>query len=178
MKKLVPTLLLLALSFCVYGQQRINRNVAGFTLGRYYSTNRAEDIIWKKFSCMPRIYRESSSTSIMTVGSIPFAGEKWDCFNVIQDSSGKISEILFGKDFKEKDEILSFCLRLAEMIVTKYGAPVKHSEEQSALEWVWADSRNTTLHLQAVSEDGVTVWLSYTDESLKGKIQSDTLNEL
>ncbi len=183
MKRLIALYLLLALPLFAYSQQRINRNVAGLTLGRLYSVARAQSIIEDKFECFSRVYRESSSTTIMTVSSIPFAGEKWDCLSVTQESLGRISEILFGKNFKDRDELLSFCTRVAGMLVTKYGPPSSHSEKDLALEWVWSDSRNTNLHLQAIfkkdsEEPDITVFLSYTDEVLMKKIQSDTMDEL
>ena len=183
MKKLIALLILLALPAFAYCQQRINRNVAGLTLGRYYRVDKVDDIIWKKFSRPSRVYKESSSTSILAVGSIPFAGERWECLNVTQESSGRVSEILFGIVFKNPDDLLPFCTRVAEKLVTKYGEPSMHSNEGLALEWVWNDSRNTTLRLQAIGkadsdEHEINVWLSYSDESLMKKIQTDTMNEL
>lgn len=183
MKKLITLFLLLALPLSAYCQQRINRNVAGLTLGRYYSVERLYDIIWDKFSRPSHISKESSSTSLMALESLPFAGEKWDCLNVTQEASGRVSEILFGKVFKEKDELLSFAKRVAEMLISKYGPPTKQGEGELVLEWVWNDTRNTKLSLQAVGkndsdEPDITLWLSYSDELLMKKIQSDTMNEL
>ena len=183
MKKLIPLFLLLSLPLFAYGQQRINRNVAGLTLGRYYRVDKVDDILWEKFSRPSRVYKESSSTSFMIVGSVPFAGEQWECLNVTQESSGRIAEISFAKVFKEKEELLSFATRVAGMLVTKYGPPTKHAEEDLVLEWVWTDTRNTKLSLQAVGkvdsdEPDITLWLSYSDELLMKKIQSDTMDEL
>ena len=183
MKKLITLFLLFILPLSTSSQQRINRNVAGLTLGRYYRVEKVDDIIFDKYLCPPRVYNEGSSTFIMAVGSIPFAGEKWECLNVTQESSGRISEIAFGKSFKNTDEVVSFCTKVAGMLITKYGPPSEHGEGDLVLEWIWKDTRATELHLQAIGKKDsdkpdITVWLSYCDEKLMQKIQSDTMNEL
>ena len=184
MKKLITLFaVLIILPLCASGQQRINRDIAGLTLGRCYRSEKIEDILWDKYTCFPRVHKESSSTSIIAVGIIPFAGETWDCLNITQTSSGRVSEVLFGKEFKDKDKCLSFCTRMAEMIVKKYGAPVSYNKEDLAFEWIWSDSKNTTLQLQAIGEadaeeSTITVWLSYSDDALMRKIQADAMDEL
>ena len=182
MKKLFALFLLLSLPLCASGQQRINRNVAGLTLGRYYRVSRVQDIIVDKFSCWPRNFKESRSNSVMALGSIPFAGETWDCLNVIQESAGKISEIAFGKNFKDPHDAVSFCSEMGEKLISKCGSP-SITREGLAVEFIWNDSRNTALQLQAIGKNDsdkpvIVIWLSYTDLTLMRKIQTDTFNEL
>ena len=182
MKRIVALLFLIILPLCASSQQRINRDVAGLTLGRYYRVSKIQDVIFDKFSCLSRNFKESSSNSVMALGSIPFAGEMWDCLNVIQESTGRIGEIAFGKKFKDPHDAVSFCSEMGEMLISKYGSP-SITREGLALECVWNDPRNTALQLQAIGkndseEPEIVVWLSYTDLSLMQKIQTDTFNEL
>ena len=174
---------LLTLPLYASGQQKINRKVAGLTLGRYYRVSKVQDVILDKFSCLSRNYQESSSTSFLAIGSIPFAGEQWKCLNVVLESTGKVCEITFGKDFTNIEDANSYFLKVCEKVVSKYGKPVTNTHDDS-FECLWEDNHHTQLYLQLIpgsEPDGSViwnVWLSYEDGLLVQKITSDIFNEL
>ena len=183
MKRLVAFILLLVFPLFALGQPKINRRVAGFLLGKQYSVTKVQKIIENKYQHLSRSFTESNSSLVMAIGSIPFAGEDWECLMVKMESKGKVAEITLGNSFSTLEDAKSFFLRVSEIIVAKYGKPViNHLED--ALECVWEDQVHTQLSLQLNlnndPEDSLVcnVWLSYEDELLVQKIRSDIINEL
>ena len=84
MKRFLLLVLLSLLPVYVYAQQEtINRNIAGLTLGRRYTVAQAERAIEKKNHTFTKVYRESSSKTIMSLGSVQFAGEGWNHMIVV-----------------------------------------------------------------------------------------------
>lgn len=183
MKRIFALFLLLILPLCASSQQRINRNVAGLTLGKYYTIARAQKNIENKYHYFSRLFRDSNKNTLIMLGSIPFAGENWECLSIVQESAGKIAEITFGNDYNSLDDAKAFFLKVCEIVVAKYGKPQMNSQDD-AFECLWEDNNHTQLHLQVIpgtSSDGSAiwdVWLSYEDESLVRKIKSDIINEL
>ena len=185
MKRYFLLFLLSMLPLCVYAQHVINRNVAGLTLGNRYTVNRAQKILERKFDYFSHVDRGSSSNTIMMLGKIPFADETWNGLAIDLESTGRVSSISFAKDINADEDANTFFLDVAEKVISKYGKPVVNKltnrTNDSGLEYLWEDNRNTQLKLRMLPDTdgtGWVIWLSYEDPGLEQKIQNDIIREL
>lgn len=175
MKRIIALSILLLSTIC-WGQ-KVNKNIAGFTVGGYSNPQLACRHIETQYDQYASVNKFSSYHLVKT-HNIPFAGKTWDNLTIKITNRNKVAEISFsdtyGSVLLARDTFEGFQAKLGE----KYGAP-KISQPNY---FSWGDKTCVTLEQTSklLRNDSLVymITITYYDEAYLKQLESDILKEL